>query len=241
MTFFARVGSTRRCRLGHGARLLRAGGLEESAEVLDGLSQAVHYPGRSRAGDRAQGAGVRRLPAARRCGVEAAELARWLAFLHGAVHGNPAAANGWMARAESLLEGVEECAAHGWLTLDRAPFTDDAVRARAPGHWRRSRSPGGSGTATSSSARWRCWARRTWPAGRVAEGMRLLDEAMAAVSGGEVRGIAHHRRDLLPAAQRLRARGRRPARGAVARRGRPLRRLDRLRRRRPAGPTTGGS
>ena len=32
--------------------------------------------------------------------VEAAELARWLAFLHGAVHGNRAAANGWMARAE---------------------------------------------------------------------------------------------------------------------------------------------
>ena len=30
----------------------------------------------------------------------AAELARWLAFLHGAVHGNRAAANGWMARAE---------------------------------------------------------------------------------------------------------------------------------------------
>ena len=30
-----------------------------------------------------------------------------------------------MARAERLLEGVDECAAHGWLTLDHAPFTCD--------------------------------------------------------------------------------------------------------------------
>jgi hypothetical protein len=36
--------------------------------------------------------------------AEAAGLARWLAFLHVSVNGNPAAANGWMARAESLLE-----------------------------------------------------------------------------------------------------------------------------------------
>ena len=60
--------------------------------------------------------------------VEAAtaELARWLAFLRGAVHSNAAAANGWMACAESLLEEVEQGAAHGWLTLGRAPFTDDS-------------------------------------------------------------------------------------------------------------------
>ena len=45
--------------------------------------------------------------------VEAAELARWLAFLYVAVHGNLAAAGGWMSRAERLLEGVEPCAAHG--------------------------------------------------------------------------------------------------------------------------------
>ena len=38
-----------------------------------------------------------------------------------------AAAGGWMARAESLLEDAEECAGHGWLALDRAPFTDIAA------------------------------------------------------------------------------------------------------------------
>ena len=85
-------------------------------------------PGRVRARDRADRAGVRGLPARGR-GVEAADRARWLAFLHGAVNGNMSVAGGWMARAESALDGVEECAAHGWLHLDRAPFTDE-IRER---------------------------------------------------------------------------------------------------------------
>ena len=62
-------------------------------------------------------------------GVEAADRARWLAFLHGAVNSNMSVAAGWMARAESAIEGVKECAAHGWLHLDRAPFADE-VRQR---------------------------------------------------------------------------------------------------------------
>ena len=37
-----------------------------------------------------------------------------------------AVASGWMERAASLLGDAEECAGHGWLVLDRAPFTDDA-------------------------------------------------------------------------------------------------------------------
>ena len=106
------------------SRFEEARDLGESAEVLDGLSQAVHFQGEY---DRAIELKERAFALYRRRGkrVEAAELARWLAFLHGAVHGNMAAANGWMARAESLLEGVEECAAHGWLTLDRAPWSRD--------------------------------------------------------------------------------------------------------------------
>ena len=106
------------------SRFEEARDLGESAEVLDGLSQAVHFQGEY---DRAIELKERAFALYRRRGkrVEAAELARWLAFLHGAVHGNMAAANGWMARAESLLEGMEECAAHGWLTLDRAPWSRD--------------------------------------------------------------------------------------------------------------------
>ena len=121
--------------------------------------------------------------------VEAAELARWLAFLHGAVHGNMAAANGWMARAEGLLEGVEESAAHGWLTLDRAPWSRDAAERErlARAALAIARRFGDTDLEFSSLA---LLGDAYVHSGRVAEGMTLLDEAMAAVTGGEVVGIA---------------------------------------------------
>ena len=165
----------------------QAAEIEETAEVLDGLSHAVHFQGDH---GRAIELKERAFAAYRRRGkrVEAAELARWLAFLHGAVHGNGAAANGWMARAESLLEDVEPCAAHGWLTLDRAPFTDDASERER--------------LALAALAIARRFGDRDLEfgamallgdayvaSGRVAEGMTLLDETMAAVSGGEVAGV----------------------------------------------------
>jgi DNA-binding NarL/FixJ family response regulator/tetratricopeptide (TPR) repeat protein len=166
----------------------RALELDETAETLDSLSRAAHFQGEY---DRAIELKERAFAAYRRRGrsVEAAELARWLAFLHGAVHGNMAAANGWMARAASLLEGVEECAAHGWLTLDRAPW------ARDPGERERlakealaiARRFGDTDLEFGSLA---LLGDAYVDSGRVAEGMTLLDEAMAAVAGGEVAGIA---------------------------------------------------
>jgi len=165
----------------------KAGALGESAEVLDGLSQAAHFQGRY-----AQAIELkeRAFAAYRRRGdwAEAAELARWVAFLHGMVHGNMAAANGWMARAERLLEGVDECAAHGWLTLDRAPFTRDAsererLATAALAIGRR------FGDADLEFDALALLGQVYVVSGRLAEGMRLIDEAMAAISGGEVVGV----------------------------------------------------
>jgi DNA-binding NarL/FixJ family response regulator len=161
--------------------------LGESAEALDGLSDALHWQGEHA---RATELKERAFAAYRRRGarVEASAAARWLAFLHGAVHGNMAAANGWIARAESLLEGVEECAAHGWMAFERAPLTDDpAERERlalaALSIGRRFGDPDLEFDALALLGE------AYVHAGRVAEGMRLIDEAMAAVSGGEVVGI----------------------------------------------------
>jgi hypothetical protein len=85
----------------------QAGELGETAEVLDGLEEALQF-----GGEHARAIEVKERTFAdyerRGLRAEAAELARWLAFLHVPVHGNAAAANGWMARAESVLEGVEE-------------------------------------------------------------------------------------------------------------------------------------
>ena len=164
----------------------QAAELEESAEVLDGLSQVLHFQGDYVGAIELK---ERAFAAYRGCGkrVEAAELARWLAFLHVSVDGNVAAANGWMARAESLLEGVQECVAHGWLTLDRAPWSRDAPERErlATAALAIARRFGDTDLEFDALA---LLGEAYVASGRVVEGMTLLDQAMAAVSGGEVVG-----------------------------------------------------
>jgi DNA-binding CsgD family transcriptional regulator len=169
------------------SRFEEAGELGETAETLDGLGQALHFQGEY---DRAVELKERAFAAYRRRGmrIEAAELARWLAFLYLTVRGNMAAANGWMAQAEGLLEGVPKCVAHGWLALDRAPWTDDpAERERhANAALAVARRFGDRDLELSALA---LLGEAYVASGRIPEGMTLLDHAMAAVSAGEV-GIA---------------------------------------------------
>jgi DNA-binding CsgD family transcriptional regulator len=161
--------------------------LDESAEALAGLGAAAHFQGKHQEAielkERAFAAYRRQENPA-----EAAEVARWLAFLYGAVHGNRAAANGWMALAERLLEGLEESVAHGRLALDRAPWTDDpAERERhALEALRVGRRFGDRDLEFSAQA---VLGHAYVVSGRVEQGMSLIDEAMAAVSGGEVSGV----------------------------------------------------
>ena len=64
--------------------------------------------------------------------AEAAEVARWLAFLHVSVHGNAATANAWMARAGSMLAGLDECAAQiydAWAGCQHFFLYDDVAPA----------------------------------------------------------------------------------------------------------------
>jgi DNA-binding CsgD family transcriptional regulator len=161
--------------------------LEETAEILDGLGQAAHF-----LGDYQQAIEFkeRAFAAYRRKDerVEAAEVARWLAFLYGGVHGNRAAANGWMAWADRLLDGIEESVGHGRVALDRVPWTDDpAQRERhAMAALRVARRFGDRDLEFTAQA---VLGHAYVMSGRVAEGMSLIDEAMAAVAGGEVVGI----------------------------------------------------
>ena len=164
-----------------------AGELGETAEGLDGLGRALHFQGEY---SPAIEVTERAFAAYRKEGrvVEAADRARWLAFLHGAVNSNMAVASGWMERAAALLEDAEECAGHGWLVLDRAPFTDDADERHR------------LATAALAIARrfgdvdleydaLSLLGESHVAAGRVGEGMKLLDQAMTAVSAGEVVGV----------------------------------------------------
>lgn len=165
----------------------QAAQLGESAEALDGLGDALQFGGEHK---RAIEVKEQAFAEYERRGLrmEAAELARWLAFLYVSVHGNPATANGWMARAETLLEGIEECAAHGWLMLDRAPWSSDASEreqlaaaalAIAKRHGDRDLEFDAMALLGDAYV----------ASGRVTEGMTLLDQVMAAVTAGEVVGV----------------------------------------------------
>jgi DNA-binding CsgD family transcriptional regulator len=156
----------------------------ESAEALDGLSQALHF---QREYDAAIEAKERAFAAYRSEGrpADAADTARWLAFLHGTYLGNFSVASGWMGRAQGLLEDVEECAAHGWLVLDGAVFTRDANEREqcAASALTIARRFGDADLEFEAIA---LLGESKVATGRLAEGMRLLDQAMAALTAGEV-------------------------------------------------------
>jgi DNA-binding CsgD family transcriptional regulator len=156
----------------------------ETAEALDGLGRALHFQAEYA---RAIELSERAFAAYRTRGmvVEAAHCARWLVFLHAAVNANIAAASGWMGRADTLLADVEECAVHGWVTLDHAPLTDDAgereqLASAALAIGRR------YGDADLEFDALALLGEAYVASGRVAKGMQMIDQAMAAVSSGEV-------------------------------------------------------
>jgi DNA-binding NarL/FixJ family response regulator len=161
-----------------------ARGLGVSAEVLAGLAHAAHFQGRHAEAiehrERAFAAFRRRNEHA-----AAAEQARWLGFLYAAVHGNRAAASGWMSWARRLLDGMDECLEHGRLKLDSAAWTDDPAEREqlARDAMTIARRFDDRDLEFSAQA---LVGHAYVASGRVAEGMSLIDEAMAAVAGGEV-------------------------------------------------------
>src|SRR5829696_5518436 len=116
----------------------------------------------------------------------ASDSASWLAFMYATYHGNFSAALGWKERAESVLDGTEESAAHGWLALLQAPFSrDPAERERlAVSALAIARRFGDVDLEIEALA---LLGEAYVVAGQVGAGMRLLDEAMAAVTAGRVR------------------------------------------------------
>jgi DNA-binding NarL/FixJ family response regulator len=100
------------------------------------------------------------------------------------IRGNDAAGRGWLARAERLLEGEEECSERGWLEVERAKRAASAEERE--GHARAAveiaQRLGDHDLEVSSLAQ--LGLARTL-GGAVDEGMTILDEAMAAATGGE--------------------------------------------------------
>jgi len=160
----------------------------ESPEALEGIGMAAwwaeDYPAAIRAREHAY-----RIWRAASDRAGAARMAVWLASDYADYRGETAVANGWLRRAERLLDGLAPSPEHAWLAYNKAHFA--LMVNRDPAEARR------------LSAEAAALARTAGPAdmemldialeglalvteGRVADGMGRLDEASVAVTAGEV-------------------------------------------------------
>jgi DNA-binding CsgD family transcriptional regulator len=168
----------------HFQRCLDEGG---GTEAVAGLGEALQWLGEYDRAIELKSTAYDRYRRARQ-NERAAAVARSLAFLHGGVYGNLAAANGWFAQAESVLGDLEESLEHGWLAFDRAPLSEDpAERERlALAALAIARRFGDADLEFDALA---LLGDAYVQSGRVDEGMTLIDRAMTAVTAGHVRGI----------------------------------------------------
>lgn len=161
---------------------------EATPEGFEGLAWAVYWLDDARATFDARHAAYR-LYRERGDLAGAARVAIRLAEDHLSFRAEPAAANGWLRRAESLLAELEPCAEHGWLTFFAGHL---ALLARGDTAEGRRRGEEAAtlgrllgepdlevlGTALQGLS--------LVSAGAVEEGMSRLDEATAAAAGGEL-------------------------------------------------------
>jgi DNA-binding NarL/FixJ family response regulator len=168
------------------ARETFAARLEEvpdDPEALDGLGRALWWLGDAQAGIQRRREAYAEYKR-RGDALQAGNLATYLAGEH-RIAGEPAAASGWLARAERLLEDAPPCAERGWLEIERAKRSagDPARRGehagRAADLGRRLRDPDLEAAALAQLGLARV------ESADLAGGMAFLDEAMAAATGGE--------------------------------------------------------
>ena len=160
----------------------------ETAEALEGLAEACWWQhdeaGTFEARERAY-----HLYSKRGDKPAAARMATWLALDSLEFRGEPAVANGWLQRAQRLLEGLEETPEFGWLLLWQAYFVlnlqndtsttrELAIRAVAAGRSLRLLDLEMLALATEGMA--------LVSEGEIQEGMKRLDEAAAAAITGEM-------------------------------------------------------
>lgn len=113
----------------------------------------------------------------------AAWLASWIAIEELTTRGNPAVARGWLQRARRLLTDQPACAERGWFLIWDAAFRGhEGLAAAADEALELARSCGDRDLEIESLL---IQGMVLVQAGRVDEGMVLLDEVMAAVTGGE--------------------------------------------------------
>ena len=166
----------------------RALAIEETGDALEGLGLAawwldmadVVFDSRERAYRAYRASGDQR---------SAARIAVWLAWDSAAFRGEEGVAQGWLQRARRLLEGQPESVEHAWLAARGAVFAliddgDPEMAETLAAEAIRVGQALGAVDYEMVGRALRGFARVT--TGRVAEGLRDLDEVSAAILGGEL-------------------------------------------------------
>src|SRR5262249_18199474 len=176
-------------RVGDGAGARRAFelALAESpttGEVIEGLARAAYL---ELDFARAIEDWERAYPAYRQVGgpVGAGRGAREVEHMYGAVVGDAAVMNGWIARAQTLLSEAGESAEAGWVSLNKGMFEGDrSLREELLGNALEIARRFGDRDLEFVALAY--LGASIVHDDRTDEGMALLDEALAAVAGGEV-------------------------------------------------------
>jgi len=163
--------------------VLQAG---ESAEALDGLGLALWFLGRVGEGIAARERAFDAYVRVRQCD-QAAHMAVWVSHQH-LTAGRASAARGWLERAERALEGLDACAGRGWVAVERARHAGNIEERidHARSAMQIARAFGADDLEVFALS---VLGRAEVSAGRRTEGVRLLEEAMAAASAGRVRNV----------------------------------------------------
>jgi DNA-binding CsgD family transcriptional regulator len=158
-----------------------------SPETLDGLGRSLWWlkdvPAAIETRTRAYGA----YKEAGQFG-DAADVAVWIARELRTLFGNDAAANGWLARAETLAPDDDDSTVRGWISLTRAESTSNPTEAReqCASALGLARSHRDSDLEIVALAR---LGLIEVAIGRVDPGITHLDEAMAAAAAGEAKDL----------------------------------------------------
>ena len=149
----------------------------ETAEALEGLSQAWWWTGDE---DKALALRQKAHAAFRRGGdrVRALRCALWVSDEYRNVYGDQAAANGWFARAQRLLDDPAAAPASGWMALAKASRTSDLTTSEALARLALVEAERWSDSELEAYALAQLGLARVTQ-GDVREGLSHLDEAMA--------------------------------------------------------------
>jgi DNA-binding NarL/FixJ family response regulator len=157
----------------------------DTPDAHDGLGLALWFLGRIEEGVAARERAFDRFVRDGRCD-EAARTAAWVSHQY-LLAGRASAARGWLSRAERALEDTR-CEGHGWVTVERARHAESLEECAE--HARRAMEIAReTGAADLEVFALSLLGQAEVRAGRIVEGMELLEEAMTAASAGRVRNV----------------------------------------------------